>query len=353
MTSGGKERRLTELLKFLDHQPGNVSEIIIMRQDVHYREIFSLGATIHYVTRRNKRSLTPFFLYYKIFRNAKPHIVHCWDSMTATFAIPACKLLGIKLVNSLIVDAPVFQHWYDKYYLRARFSFLFSDRIIANSIAGIRSYKAPVTKSQVIYNGFDFNRINGCSKEHDIRKQYGITTTFIVGMVASFSRFKDYHNYYSAAQLLLEVRKDITFLAVGKNTDSEQSQAYIPDKYKANFRLLGEKSNIESITSAMDICVLSTFTEGISNAILEYMALEKPVIATIGGGTNEIIEDNVSGFLVSTSNPEIIANKIMLLLKDEGLRKRMGEAGKHKVIASFSINQMVNQFDAVYRDLSR
>ena len=71
--------------------------------------------------------------------------------------------------------------------------------------------------------------------------------------------------------------------------------------------MLGIRSGIESLISAMDICVLSTFTEGISNSILEYMALEKPVIATAGGGTNEIVIDNKTGFLIKQSNPEELA----------------------------------------------
>ena len=53
----------------------------------------------------------------------------------------------------------------------------------------------------------------------------------------------------------------------------------------------------------MDICLLSTFTEGISNSIMEYMALGKPVIATDGGGTKEIVDDGETGFLIGQSDP--------------------------------------------------
>ena len=101
----------------------------------------------------------------------------------------------------------------------------------------------------------------------------------------------------------------------------------------------------------MDICVLSTFTEGISNSILEYMALGKPVIATSGGGTNEIVADLKTGFLIGTSNPEELAEKIELLLDNVKLREGMGLAGKEWIVKYFSIDLMINKYINLYNDL--
>ena len=102
----------------------------------------------------------------------------------------------------------------------------------------------------------------------------------------------------------------------------------------------------------MDICVLSTFTEGVSNSILEYMALEKPVIATSGGGTNEIVKDNQSGFLISVSDPWKLAEKAELLLNDNDLRRSMGLAGKEIVRQDFSIDTMVDKYISIYKNSS-
>jgi glycosyltransferase involved in cell wall biosynthesis len=99
----------------------------------------------------------------------------------------------------------------------------------------------------------------------------------------------------------------------------------------------------------MDICVLSTFTEGVSNSILEYMALEKPVVATIGGGTSEIVIDNETGFLINPSNPKELADKLGILLENKSLRTRMGSAGKKRVIDEFSVEKMVNKYIDLYK----
>ena len=106
---------------------------------------------------------------------------------------------------------------------------------------------------------------------------------------------------------------------------------------------------MESFVNAMDICVLSTFTEGISNSILEYMALEKPVVATSGGGTNEIVVDNVTGFLIGPSNPEELAEKLDMLLNDADLRASMGQAGKQRVLNEFSIDKMSGKYIDLYK----
>jgi glycosyltransferase involved in cell wall biosynthesis len=88
---------------------------------------------------------------------------------------------------------------------------------------------------------------------------------------------------------------------------------------------------VESYINVMDVCVLATFTEGISNSVMEYMALGKPVVATEGGGTGELVRSGETGFLVKPSDPGMMAGKIEELISDEELRKRMGEMGKDRI----------------------
>ena len=95
--------------------------------------------------------------------------------------------------------------------------------------------------------------------------------------------------------------------------------------------------------------MLATFTEGISNAILEYMALAKPVVATGGSGTEELVEDGITGFLVRTSDPLQLAEKLEILLNNEVLRKEMGLAGHERVGKHFSINRMVTEYVNLYK----
>lgn len=349
LDSGGKERRLTELMRALKFKQDIEFELVVMSNDIHYKEVFDLGINIHYITRKTKKDISVFYRFYKLCRNYRPDIVHCWDSMTAVYLVPTCKLLHIKLVNGMVVDSPVKQNIFNKYWLRAKLTFPFSDIIVGNSKAGLKAYKAPKNKSIVIYNGFNFDRTENLISKKIIKKQISTDSNYLIGMVASFSEKKDFETYYRAAKFLLNSRKDITFLAIGTGTDSVESKNLIDNQYIDHFRLLGKNSGVESFINAMDICVLSTFTEGISNSILEYMALEKPVVATSGGGTNEIVMDNKTGFLINPSNPKELAEKLEILLNDADLRTNMGLAGKERVMNEFSIDQMVRKYNDLYK----
>jgi glycosyltransferase involved in cell wall biosynthesis len=348
--SGGKERRLTELIKSLKLINDVEFELVVMSNDIHYKEVLDIGINIHFIIRKTKKDISIFYKFYKLCRSYRPDIVHCWDSMTAVYLVPACKLLHIRLVNGMVINAPLKRNILNKHWLRARLSFPFSDVIVGNSKAGLRAYKAPEEKSIVIHNGFNFNRIKHLTDSTNLKRNLA-GSNCLVGMVAAFNDHKDYKTYFMAAQSLLRNRRDITFLAIGNGTDSTEAQSLIDTKYIDHFRLLGVRSDVESFINAMDICVLSTFTEGISNSILEYMALGKPVIATDGGGTCEIVLDNKTGFLINPSNPEELAEKLEILINDRQLRKTMGLAGRERVMNEFSIDQMVSKYTDLYKSL--
>jgi glycosyltransferase involved in cell wall biosynthesis len=349
--AGGKERRLVELMKGLRKRPGIEFELVIMSNDVHYKEVFDLDIKVHFVIRKTKKDISVFSKFYRLCKIFKPDIVHCWDSMTAVYLVPVSKLLGIKLVNGMVVDTPAKKNTGNKTWLRAKLTFPFSNMIVGNSRAGLYAYGAPKKKAVCIHNGFNFERNGNLADKESIRRELGIYTKFAVGMVASFSIFKDYKTYFSAAKILLNKRKDITFLAIGDDTDSTDSKELISSEFIQYFRLLGRRSDVESLINSMDVCVLATFTEGISNSILEYMSLAKPVIATDGGGTNEIIEDKKTGFLVNVSKPNEIAEKIEILLENRAMAEEMGLAGKKRVEEFFSINKMIEDFVLNYNKL--
>lgn len=346
--AGGKERRLTELLKALKSWSDFECELVVMSRDIHYKEIFDLGINIRFITRKIRKDLALFYRLFKLCRNYRPGIVHCWDSMSAVYMAPACRLLKIKLVNGMVIDSPVRQNIFNKHWLRARLTFPLSDVIVGNSGAGLKAYKAPGRKSVVIHNGFNFERLDTIIAPEIVREQLAIETPLVVGMVASFSKYKDYHTFFKSAQLILRNRTDITFLAVGSGTDSDECLKLIEQQYLSHFRLLGKKTHIESFVSAMDICVLSTFTEGISNSVLEYMALGKPVVATSGGGTGELITDRETGFLVRPSDPDELAGMIGLLLDDRNLRDETGLKAKKRIEDYFSMDQMIRKYMDLY-----
>jgi len=352
LRSGGKERRLVELIKGLSNYPDYQMEIVITKEDVHYSDIYSLNIKIHYLLRkRGVKDLSLFYKFFKIAKNFKPDIIHVWENLVAIYAIPTKVLLGIPMINNQITNSTK-QKGYS--ILSHRLTFPFSDKIIANTFAGIEAYKAPKKKSLVIYNGFDPKRIEDIESSNLIRKKFGINTRYVIGMVATFSDKKDFLTYIQAANKVLEKDRDVTFLCVGDG-DSDRFKRMVTEENIGKILFLGKQSRVESIMNICDIGVLMTnpkHGEGISNAILEFNALSKPVIASLGGGTSEIIENGVSGFLIKPKSTKELSDKIIYLLENEKERLSLGERAKEITVKKFSIVKMVNEFINVYKEIT-
>jgi glycosyltransferase involved in cell wall biosynthesis len=348
--AGGKERRLLELIKGLLKNKEAKCSVVVMDKNVHYKEIFELDIDIHFLVRKTKKDLSIFGKFYSLCAKIKPDLIHSFNSMTTVYAIPASKLLKIKIVNGMVCDAPAHIKFLSENHVRSVLTFPFSNVIVGNSYAGLGSYKVPVNKGICIHNGFDFTRIAQLTDKQFIKDKFGIKTTYVIGMVASFSNLKDHATFFKAAEIITENRDDITFITVG---DGRLKQGF-EQQYAKNKRILflGSQGDVESIINVFDIGVLTTYTEGISNAIMEYMALKKPVIATDGGGTVELISDNDTGYLIPVKASEILLEKIIFLLNNRDKANQMGNSGYKRIENLFSIKKMINEYLNLYKKLT-
>jgi glycosyltransferase involved in cell wall biosynthesis len=270
--------------------------------------------------------------------------------MCTLCALPASKILGIPLINGYLRDAPEALTIRDTEYRRARITFPFSDRVLSNSHAGLDAYNAPQSKKICIHNGFNFSRLQGIESKEQVREKFGITTRYVVGMVAAFSARKDYATFFNAANIILNNRNDVTFVTAGDGNDLPLWKERIGHE---RVMFLGRQPHVMNIVNAFDIGVLSAFREGISNSVMEYMALRKPVVAADCRGNRELIEDGRTGFIVEPGNPGQLAEKIAILLSDEGLSKAFGMNGYDKLKKEFSLESMGREYLKLYRGLAR
>ncbi len=351
LRSGGKERQLVELLKGLSSREHIQCELATMSREIHYPEVFELDVKIHYLLWRGKRDLTIFFRFHRLCREIRPDVIQTWGSFPSVFTVPAAKLSGAKFVNGTIRKAPERLGFLGEDWVRSKLTFPFSDRIVANSFAGLKSYRAPAVKSLCVHNGFDFNRIRDLRAPGEVRRRFGVVTDKVVGMVATFSDLKDYETYFSAAESILARRNDVTFVAVGDGPDFERRKGSISPRFRQNIRLLGKQDNAESIINIFDIGVLATFTEGLSNSIMETMALGKPVVASENDGNAELVVHDETGFLVKQKDPGDMARAISRLLDDETLRLEMGARSRKRIEDKFSLEKMTRSYTDLYESL--
>jgi glycosyltransferase involved in cell wall biosynthesis len=115
--------------------------------------------------------------------------------------------------------------------------------------------------------------------------------------------------------------------------------------------LAGRRTDVARILIGADIGVLPSHQEGFSNALLEYMAAELPVIATATGGNLDAVEEGKTGFLVPVGAPGQLGEALSLLAGDADLRMRLGKAARAKVQAEFSLPNCVARYEEAYRHL--
>ncbi len=355
LRKGGRERRMIELIKGLKKEHGIPIELVTFSSVIAYPEIYDLGMPVHILERKPKKDPRVFFRFHKICKRFDPDIVHCWGTMASVYAIPTTMKLGVKLINANIADAPHGMGLSDKRLLRAKLTFPFSDRVLANSHAGLQAYGPAVKKSKCIHNGFDFRRIAQLNDSEEVRKQWGISTPKVIGMVGALEDRKDYVTYIKAAVEVLKNRNDVTFLLIGDGTNRPKLEAMVPAHLKDRILFTGNVNQVENLINVFDIGVLSTnqsvHGEGISNSIMEYMALGKPVIATDTGGTSEIVVHKNTGFLITDNDYEQLGSYIQYLLNHPDVAQDMGNKGQERVHDHFNIDKMTQCYFDLYQEV--
>ena len=349
LRSGGKERRLVSLIDSFMHYEDVETELVVLSKEVHYKSIFDLNIKIHYLKRDIRKDLKIISKLNNILNQFKPNIVHCWDNVAAAQFAPLCKLKKIVFINSMITAAPYTKRMSKRYFSHV-ISYPFSDVLLSNSQAGLDNLYVPKEKGKVIHNGFNFDRLNNLKNKKEIFKKFNLPQNkFIVGMVASFTIKKDFFSLIKAASLLNE---NFIFLAIGSGEYIEKAKILAEDLNVNNFYFLGKQNDVESIVNIFDVGILlsnpDTHGEGISNAIMEYMVLAKPVIASIGGGTAEIVINDVTGYLVEPKNHSSVAERIKYLFNNPPIAREMGGRGKLRIKNFFSIDKMVTDTYNLY-----
>lgn len=349
---GGKERRLLELIKYLKQNTNHTMSLVLTENEIYYEYVHEIGIPITIIARKfSKLDPLPLFKFYKYCRTFKPDIIHAWGVMTTFYAIPAKLFSQTPLISSMIADVQGITSFFSIKSIFFKIDFLFSELILSNSKAGIVAYKANPKKSKVILNGVHLERFLQRFNTEEIRNELGVKTNYMIVMVGSFWIYKDYDLFVDVVKEINTIRQDVTFVAVGDGTNFNRIQQRIKDEQVDNVLLTGRRKDVERIIAASDIGLLCTYSEGISNAIIEYMALGKPVIATdLEGGSKEIITEGETGYCTRRSVDEIIP-LINVLLDNSTLRRSMGIKGKNRIASHFSINRMGNDFENIYKNV--
>ena len=277
----------------------------------------------------------------KMLMEYKIDIIHCSDPHTTVMSYIANKF--VKLNTKII--------WHDRrtrfYPLTARMMNLFAEFVITNS---------NFEKKRLIDNGLSYkkvktihNALNIPLPENELLKSKK-NDKLVIGIVGRLVPVKG-HKYFIKA--VTEVKKNNDgreFWIIGDGFLREKLQKFvIAKKMEQDVKFTGFRRNLVELYSSIDILVNTSLYESFGNTCLEAMAFGKPVVASDAGGIPEVVQDGVTGILVTPKDYKKIAEAIIYLLNNPYIATKMGEAGRKSVKEYFTMDRVGNELEEVYQ----
>lgn len=301
----------------------------------------------------------PLFRLANIMRRYRPHIVHTrnWGAIEA---VAAARLAGVPAVVhsehgyevDMLAGLPLRRR------LFRRASYAMADSVFALT-KELRNFHARQVwmspdKVSVIYNGVDTARFFPSSETRiAMRKELGLPLeSIVVGSVGRLVPIKDHQTLLKAAALLAATGIDFRVLLVGSGPEREKLQNLATGRLAGRVCFAGDSNRVPEMLNAMDVFVLPSLGEGMSNTLLEAMACGLPVVATNVGGNPEVIEDNINGWLFPPGDAGLLADKLTILARDNKLIHQLGTAARRRCIETFSLSLMLDTYRSFYLNLA-
>ena len=202
-----------------------------------------------------------------------------------------------------------------------------------------------------IHSSIDTEKFKGVFDEKAIRKEFRIAPdTIVLGMIGRLRKHKDYPNMFAALKIIIEKFKNIKLLIVGDGILELQLKNMVQKMELSNHVIFaGKREDILEILSGIDIFALSSSVEGSPAVIKEALIMEKPVISTNAGGIPEIIQNGITGVLVSSHNPEALAEAVLNIINNRDKALEMARKGKQVIINEFSETRLAELTAEVYQ----
>lgn len=346
----GTEGQLLQLINNLDRSRYDPKMTVFRNSKYIENNAFPCSIEVLNITKlASVRSIFIIMRYALNLRRKGYKIVHCFLNDSSIIAPFFLKILGIRV----LVSRRDMGFWYTpKNLIILRLVSFFIDYYVANSCAvkKVVQHKewVPDKKVLVIYNGYKTS--DGAGEKLAVAEIIGIPKNVpVIGLVANLRPIKRIDTLVKAFAIVSKGYPDV-YLAIVGDKSSREAIATLRELEKL-IHQLGIKNRVVftgrvekpmSYIRRFDIAVLCSESEGFSNSIVEYMWAARPIICTNSGGNSEIVQNDINGFLIPVGDFEALANRIIQLLSDSNLARRLGRGG-YELAQVYSCSHMVER----------
>ncbi len=355
MELGGAQRQISYLLHNIDRRKVS-PHLIYFRNSSHLVEsLVAAGIPVTLVEKQGALDLKFIWTLMKTLRGLEYDILHGFN-VTAEFWSLLCHRLIRKgiFVSSVrcLFDVLASREQKMKPFVTRN-----SDFVIANSRSGLNSLREQVSladdRATVVYNGIGEQQRQSPEQRQRARSVAGygaenLTLCIVCRLVPS----KNTSMMLKAlAQLAPEKLDQLTVIVVGDGPELENLREQAKASLSEVVHFVGESNDVDQWYRMSDVFVQTSDSEGLSNTVMEAMSHGLAVIATDVGGTNELITNDVEGYLIKKNDHVALAAKIDQLLDQPEVVNTLGCQAVVKIEERFALQTMVSKFESTYQQL--
>lgn len=359
----GAEVQVAASAAYLVRRPGVTLNAVLLNNGRLATELCRLGVDVTIVDERRHTAPKILSTLTKILREKRPDLVHTHRYKDSVLGAVAAKLAGVPYVVRTVHGlAEPMTGWsrmkYRAYETLDRAALQCMADLVIGVSKGIADSLAQSgyrpTMLTHIHNGIDLGRMTPIQAPPDVRRELGLDdSSLVIGAVGRLSPVKGHASFLEAAKLIVQEEPRARFLLVGNGPLQRQLRAQAAQLGLSDACLfLGDRADVYDLVSAMDVFVLPSLNEGIPMALLEAMALNRPVVATDVGGVPEVLEHRVTGLLVSPGDPRGLADACLNLLANPAWAGRLGQQARHAVESRFTLERSGRELVEAYRSVA-
>jgi glycosyltransferase involved in cell wall biosynthesis len=349
---GGQNQVLTTVLglRSLGHR-----SLLVAHSNGELRRRAEEGLDLVSLAPKTEMDLSAAWRLSRVLKQLSPDIVHAHDphgvAMAGLALSMSTRLAKPPLVAARRVDFHLRGSSLSRWKYRQVDCFICASEAIRQMLIGDG---VPPARTVTVHEGIDLEHVDAAAPASLHEELWLPHHAPIVGNVAALVPHKGQRHLIEAARLVLPQVPDARFVIAGEGELRPALERQIKEHHLEKHVLLaGFRPDVLSLHKAFDILVMSSITEGLGTSLLDAMAAGKPVVATRAGGIPEVVVDGETGFLVPPRDHGAMATAIVKLLKDDGLRRRMGEAGRTRACTMFSAERMVKDTLHVYERVKK
>lgn len=346
----------TGLLYLLDSALNEMVEVVVvcpgegpLVEELEKRKVKVITLKLHNFMLKNPYLyLSTIKKLYKVIKKEKPTIIHSNGVSVNQYAAVAARLARVPCV--------VYCHTVEFFSKANSMHLGLCNQILTNSKFTAKEIRKFLAKSniEVVYPGVDLKKFSPRSKSA-LRKRWKIPAkTKVVGMIGMFLPRKGQDSLVEAAKIVNKKFPDTLFVFAGSSVftskDYENKVKKLAKEYSINSLFTGF-INVTEIIPALDVFCMPSVEEAFGNVLNEVGAMKIPIVAFNSGGIPEIINDNYNGLLVKPKSTEEFALKIIKILDNEKLAKKLAENARKIVLEKFDARRYAKDLLKVYRRL--